>query len=485
VLWRLGWLGACGNGVLLDACDAWLAEAGAEAHGAPALMSRIERTRFLVAAQRYEPTRAASHARMALRAATRTDDPTATATSLAMVAWSDAVVGRGVRKGAIERAMALWPSVPDAPARWVGNEHPGYLCGAVLVYVDRLDEARVIFEGLLREADDAGSEWTASLARWWLCNVSILTGNWDLAARYADEGSAPANDWPGLHPRGLVAAHLGRVADARRSLAWSLERATAVGVTDLVHLVLQTLGFLELSLGDVVAAHRHLARVTEMFFAAGIVEPGTGRFLPDAIEALVGLGELGEAERLTAWLEERGRALGRASVIAAGARCRGLLRSAEGEHEGALADLERAMADHERVPMPFERARTLLVLGSVRRRAGHRRAAREALTEALDEFRRLGAALWADKARAELAAIGGRVTGDGHLSPMEERVARLAAAGRTNREIAETLFLSTRTVESHLSHAYRKLDVRSRTELALVLEDPMLASMPSAGDPLA
>jgi len=121
--------------------------------------------------------------------------------------------------------------------------------------------------------------------------------------------------------------------------------------------------------------------------------------------------------------------------------------------------------------MPFERGRTLLVLGSVHRRATRKRAAREALTEPLQVFEHLGAVLWADKARVELGSIGGRAATAGELTPMENRVAHLAAAGRTNREIAETLFLSVRTVETHLTHVYRKLGVRSRTELALALTD--------------
>jgi DNA-binding CsgD family transcriptional regulator len=120
--------------------------------------------------------------------------------------------------------------------------------------------------------------------------------------------------------------------------------------------------------------------------------------------------------------------------------------------------------------MPFERARTLLALGTIHRRAKQRREAREALEGALGTFGGLGARLWAEKARAELAAIGGRPAATGHLTPTEERVARLAAAGRTNREIAEALFLSVRTVETHLSRAYHKAGVRSRTELGFALD---------------
>jgi len=130
------------------------------------------------------------------------------------------------------------------------------------------------------------------------------------------------------------------------------------------------------------------------------------------------------------------------------------------------------MAEHERLQMPFERARTLLALGTIRRHARQKRAAREALDAALVVLERLGARLWEEKARAELSAIGGRPAATRELTPTEERVARLAAAGRTNREIAKTLFLSVRTVETHLSRAYHKLGVRSRTELVFALDAP-------------
>jgi DNA-binding CsgD family transcriptional regulator len=94
-----------------------------------------------------------------------------------------------------------------------------------------------------------------------------------------------------------------------------------------------------------------------------------------------------------------------------------------------------------------------------------------ALEEALQIFERLPAPLWAEKARGELARISGRRSLPGLLTPTENRVARSAATGRTNQEIADALFLSVRTVESHLSRAYAKLGVRSRTELAAALEE--------------
>jgi DNA-binding NarL/FixJ family response regulator len=111
----------------------------------------------------------------------------------------------------------------------------------------------------------------------------------------------------------------------------------------------------------------------------------------------------------------------------------------------------------------------LLCLGTVRRQAQQKKAAREALEEALSIFEELGAALWAAKARAELARISGRGPASEKLTETERRVAELAGAGRTNREIAAELYMGLSTVESHLSHVYRKLGVR-RSELAISLQ---------------
>ena len=190
------------------------------------------------------------------------------------------------------------------------------------------------------------------------------------------------------------------------------------------------------------------------------------RFVPDEIEALVALGWTDEAETLLAWLEERGHALDRASALATAARCRGLLALARRDTTEALASFEEALGQHARVRMPFERARTLLAQGIALRHARRRRDARAAIEEARDTFATLGAALWEEKAAGELGRIGGRRAAGSELTPAEERVAALVANGRTNKEVAAALFLTERTVESHLTHAYRKLGVRSRSELA-------------------
>jgi DNA-binding NarL/FixJ family response regulator len=160
--------------------------------------------------------------------------------------------------------------------------------------------------------------------------------------------------------------------------------------------------------------------------------------------------------------------LGRDALVAQVTRCRGLICASRGDLAEADATLERAVAKLEAAGDPFGRARALLALGIVRRRARQRRAAQEATQEAAILFEACGAEGWAERARSEGGRIGGRRREKG-LTAAERRVAALVAEGRTNREVATALFVGERTVETHLSHIYSKLGVRSRTELARAL----------------
>ena len=147
----------------------------------------------------------------------------------------------------------------------------------------------------------------------------------------------------------------------------------------------------------------------------------------------------------------------------------------EGSSPAAYGDFDTSFAAFEHAlkpavePYRIERGRTLLCLGTVRRQAQQKRAAREALEQALAVFEELGAPLWAERARAELKRISGRSPASEGLTETERRVAALAAHGRTNKQIAAELYMGVSTVESHLSHVYRKLGVR-RAELAGSLE---------------
>ena len=124
--------------------------------------------------------------------------------------------------------------------------------------------------------------------------------------------------------------------------------------------------------------------------------------------------------------------------------------------------------------MALEHARTLVDLGAALRRLGHRSDARPPLAAGLDQAVRCGATALAQRARTELQATGARprrllVTGRDALTPSERRIATLAAEGRSNRDIAQTLFVTTKTVETHLSRTYRKLDITGRTQLSSAL----------------
>jgi DNA-binding NarL/FixJ family response regulator len=125
------------------------------------------------------------------------------------------------------------------------------------------------------------------------------------------------------------------------------------------------------------------------------------------------------------------------------------------------------MHEHERLPMPFERARTQLVLGQLLRRQRQKLSAEAALREALHTFEKIGATLWAERVRADLARTNVSPSRDNGLTPSELRVAELAASGMTNRDVAAALFVSPKTVEHNLSCVYRKLGIRSRAELGM------------------
>ena len=214
------------------------------------------------------------------------------------------------------------------------------------------------------------------------------------------------------------------------------------------------------------AAVVRLARAAEVSRELGIGQPGLLRFMPDQVEALVGLGRTADAESALAPFEEAARLTGHPWALATVDRCRGLIRAAADDLPGGLAILERARAAFEQLPFPFELGRTLLVLGIAERRAKQRGRARATLEAAVDAFERLPAPLWSDRARVELARISGRTGARGDLTPQERRIAELVAAGGSNAEVGAALFVTVNTVEGALTRAYRKLGIRSRTELA-------------------
>jgi FixJ family two-component response regulator len=233
-----------------------------------------------------------------------------------------------------------------------------------------------------------------------------------------------------------VESHLGRVKSAQQSAEEAFELAEQTNAVLVRKIAAWALGHLALSVRAPAEAHAHLGVIVAETRAAGIREPGEMRFFADDVEALVALGQLDEAASTLSVFQECAVRTGRASAVAAAARCRGLLAAAHGDVEAALEALHDSALGYRNVPIPFERARTLLALGSARLRARQKRAARESLQDAHTAFEQLGARIWAARAQEELARIGGRMPSDGSLTKRERRVAELVAEGHTNREVA-------------------------------------------------
>jgi DNA-binding CsgD family transcriptional regulator len=445
-------------------------EALAETQDDRPLRAEVEQGLAMALFLRFEDLpEAADHADIAVALAEELSEPAALAHALATQAAIRGYLGKTVGRQSSERALALEP--------WTRHlrviRYPSYVLNQLLVLSDRLDTARSQVTAFYRVARERGDENSLPLILLNWSRLELLAGEWPEASRRAAEGCELALQ-TGQQPqlalllsvRALLEARLGLVASARATADEALAVAERTGAAFATIIARSALGFLELSLGCPAAAHAHLGPAVEAAVAAGVGEPGALRFIPDEIEALVALGRLDEAERLVESHERRGRALKRASALAAGTRCRGLLLAARGEPEAGLRALAEALGRHERDPQPFERARTLLALGIVERRSRKKRAAREALEQALRAFEQLGARLWTEKAAAELGRVGGRTTSRLELTPTEERVATLVAAGHTNREVAGALFMSVRTVDWNLAKIYRKLGIHSRRELA-------------------
>ena len=330
------------------------------------------------------------------------------------------------------------------------------------------DEARVLLEREYeewRERDEPRS----SRALWGLAWVEFWAGRWALGAEYAARARDISIQY-GLEmpqdqlPSAVIAVYRGQLDLAREHSERGLDLAHEQFRGDPVQLM-AVLGLVARWSGDPSAAKNWFEKADRRASELGWGEPSVRWWTADYAELLLENGRIEDAVRIVDVWEADAARVAREWVLANATRCRGLVAAAEGDVARAGSLLERAVAQHEEVGDPFGTARALLGLGVVQRRARKKRVAREAIQAALDGFEELGAATWVEKARGELGRIGGRRREEG-LTPAERRVAALVAEGRTNREVAAALFVTERTVASHLSHVYAKLGVRSRTELA-------------------
>ena len=403
----------------------------------------------------------------AVELAESTADPSTLAEALSILAWTHSAVGLGLSLELLERAVGL----EDEIETFTVADLPSFALGVTLRSADELRRSRILFERLLATSLERGDDHSAGDIHVQLSDVEFWSGNLDAAREHLREPTTQlVREWP-MAPAiwALVQGCFGDVTSARERARDALATADASGVLWDRLVCLQVLGFIELSVGDHEATIDCLEPAWVLHQQAGVRDLSF-RFPADLAEALIAVGRADEAELVISWLEERGNGLARGWAIGAAARCRGLVLAANGDLPAALAELGLAAAAHRPIGIPLELGRTLLTRGRIARRAKGKREARDALEEAVEIFDRLPAPVWGDQARSELARISGRRASSGRLTPTEARVAGLAAAGQTNQEIARALFLSVRTVESHLARTYAKLGVRSRTELAGALD---------------
>jgi len=300
----------------------------------------------------------------------------------------------------------------------------------------------------------------------------------------------------------------GALADAEADARWALERAEGTlriyAVADVVGVLIECDALEEaesvLEQCDDPLRSRSI-RVVRFLIARGRLRAGQGR-LPEALDdfldcgqrcarlgagrqsappwrseaALIhaALGNAGEARRLAHEQLELARAFGCQRALGLSLRAAGLVEGGETR----LELLQEAVDTLERSQSPLELARARSDYGAALRRAGHRVHARAELERALDGAHHCGARRIAAKSRAELIAAGAKprrdaITGRDALTAGELRVARLAAQGLTNRDIAQALFITTKTAKAHLNRVYRKLDITRRGQLADALNSSL------------
>jgi DNA-binding CsgD family transcriptional regulator len=412
---------------------------------------------------------AGSHAREAVRLAAGVERPGLLAEALAVDSMAGCLLGRGVDWDRLERALAL----EDWERSSVVLVRPTLIAALLYSWSGALAEGRRLFDELHRQLLARGDEGGVIMGTFFRVAPDCWSGDIRGACRFSDELRERATLLGGdamqavaLAAACIAHAYAGDAELVRGEAAEALETFARVGWALGRAWPTMALGMLELSLGNPAATDRLLSPLTAFMRTVGLAEPwGAAPFLPDAIEALLRLGRLQEADQLLNEYEASATRVDRAPALASGRRCRALLLVETGKAEAAMQAIAQALQQHERVPMPIERARTLLVKGQIERRLKKKAAAKESLESAVAIFDTLGAELWAARARTELSRVGLRPAAPDELSETEQRVAELAASGLTNREVAAQLFMSPKTVEANLARAYRKLGIRSRAEL--------------------
>ena len=405
----------------------------------------------------------------AVTLATELDRTDLMSAALAIKTMQRFAAGRGFDEETMAHALSLEDGASGIPLVLRAPVNNALL----LAWTGQLQRGHDAMMAVRRQSLDRGEEHELAILDFHCFLMALWRGDLADAGLLAEDAIERANALGdpepvciGLTTRAALAAYAGHEQRARDDVAEALVQLQLLGAPPMTRYPLAMLAFLEVSLGNYAAALSALEPVLALIDSTPMpLEIMIGLFVPDAAEAMIAVGRLDDAERLIERFLDDGRRLDRAWLLACGGRCRAMALAARGDVDAAIIAARQAMTEHERLPMPFERARTQLLVGQLERRQRRNHAASAALTEALRTFEQLGTRLWAERARTELGRANIGPHRDATLTPSEQRVAELAASGMTNRDVATALFISPKTVEANLSRIYRKLGINSRAAL--------------------
>jgi DNA-binding CsgD family transcriptional regulator len=373
----------------------------------------------------------------------------------------------GLDTGLLERAASLEPGLPPGPLHNTADLHRGVWSR----YTDDLGTARAALQRSIVRAREAGEDYALLTFLSYLAATDELAGDFAAATAAVAEADqvAALQDWPmsawHLEPRCELLIAAGDL-DATIALAGEHlpdEESRSIPARFIGESVR---GKVSMWRGNHAAAVTHFERAAWFAAQRDWVEPGVrSRIDPLLAEAYVAVGRGDDARRTSAWLAELGERLGRPALAGDAHRIDALLAAEAGNLDAAAESARAAVAAHEASPLRLELARSLLTLGRIERRRKARRQSRYALQRAHALATGMGHLLLLAEIERELPRVAAERSGT-ELTATERRVAGLIAAGATNREAAAALFVSVRTIETHVAAIYRKLGVRTRAELA-------------------
>jgi DNA-binding CsgD family transcriptional regulator len=427
-------------------------------------------TRLVLVGVPADPARALDHAEQAMRLLSEDREPQLVSSILIDRFSAGVLLGRGARTELLDRGLAL--EARAGPA--------AYPSPVPLIWFQCIDDVEATIARHEREdtwARERGDDRMRAERVGYLALVHMHAGRWDLAEQLVERSCdtlaeldvsgrfAYAFAW-----RSQIDAYRGRFDRALSTLTPLVEEADRTETAWWEAILLSVLGFVEFSAGNHEAAESALTRMSELLDGIGIRDAFLERTEPfHAVESLVALGKLASAARYSH------------TSRSAGGRTRDCGSTSPSRGPGRSSSPQTAIRKRRSVPSPEStrdggpvavraRPRRRCCAAAAVRRLKQRRLAADAFQEALTGFEHLGAPTWVDAARSELARVGPRRRAQHELTATELRVAELAATGLTNREVAQTSFMSAKTVEAHLASVYRKLGIHSRAQLGAHLE---------------